>query len=111
MNIVWRESTGAADSATREVRAYHIDMTDRARKLRVWTGNTIYEIEVANGARQEVLIRGGLHFQTPRLARVAARFSPCELWRGSVCVGLCLEIRVEGEALITSPVRRIQIVR
>ena len=113
-NLDRAESANAAtpSSATREVREYHIDMTDRARRLRVSTKNTVYEIAVTDGARQEVLICGGLHFQMPRRARIAGtRFSSCELWRGSIYVGLRVELRVGDQALVTSPVRRIEILQ
>lgn len=93
-----------------QVETYEICINQPARALRVWTGNTLYEIEVTDAARQRVVIRGGSRFGEARAARIAgARTSAGALWHGSISVGRRLEIHVDGYAILTSPVRYIEI--
>ena len=91
------------------VEEYHVCIREPGRALRVWTCNTVYEIRVTDPARQRVVIRGG-HFGEAQLVRLAgARLSSTELWHGSIFVGLCLELHTDGRAVVTSPVRRIDL--
>ncbi len=79
-------------------------------RLLVQTANTLYELEAIDGPRLMVLIRGGRHFLEPRRAVVAgARRSSTEITLGAIHVGLPLEIHSEGQVIVTSPVRRIEL--
>jgi len=80
------------------------------QELRVWTANTLYELLVIDAARLNVLVRGGRFFAEARPALLAgSRSSPSGLRVGGIQVGLSLELHVDGQAIVTSPVRRIEV--
>jgi hypothetical protein len=85
-----------------------VDALDDMQPLTVITRNHLYEMFVVSGREGRVRIRGGRFFPDWREATLAG----CSLGgsflklRG-VYTGFCLEILVDGEAVITSPVQRL----
>jgi hypothetical protein len=76
--------------------------------LTVVTQNSLYELIVLDPARGLVRLRGGQFFPKWREAQLAG----CSLggsflkMRG-IYAGFCMEIHVDGETVITSPVLRL----
>jgi hypothetical protein len=87
-----------------------IDEMDDLTCLAVQTRNCLYEITILSGRSGEVLVRGGRFFRdfTQVLLSGASLGSSFLKMRG-IYLGLCMEIYVDGERLITSPVESIHI--
>jgi hypothetical protein len=104
--------TNERDASGRAVNCCQVALIGAFQELRVWTAHTLYELRVIDAARRRVLVRGGRLFAEARPARLAgARSSPCDLLTGGIHIGLPLELHVEGQAIVTSPVRRIELQR
>jgi hypothetical protein len=94
---------GFVDSSSAGV---HLPDLAPLTRLRVRTRNTSYLITVAAGCR--IYVEGGRYFPTP----IAAVLEGCSaggslLKIGCIAVGLCMEITVAGQRILTSPVRAI----
>jgi len=75
-------------------------------RLRVRTRNTSYLITVAAGCC--VYVEGGRYFPSPSAAVLEGCSAGGGLLKiGCIAVGLCMEITVAGQRIITSPVRAI----
>lgn len=71
--------------------------------LLVWTWNSLYRVVVMDGS--SVSVQGGTFFPAP----TSAQFDGASMGRGSVmtgwiCVGLLMELHVDGTRVKTSPV-------
>lgn len=85
-----------------------VDEVTAFQPLTVLTNNSLYELVVLDPARGQVRIRGGQFFPEWREAQLAG----CSLGgsflklRG-IYAGFCMELHVDGDTVITSPVRRL----
>ncbi len=85
-----------------------VDQLAEMQPLAVITRNHLYEIFVIAGPEGRVRVRGGHFFPEWREATLAG----CSLGgsflklRG-VYAGFCMELYVDGEAIITSPVQKL----
>lgn len=85
-----------------------VDQLPDMQPLTVFTRNHLYEIFVLSGREGRVRVRGGCFFPEWREATLAG----CSLGgsflklRG-VYTGFCMELYVDGEAIITSPVQKL----
>lgn len=87
-----------------------VDVMEDMEKLIIQTRNTIYEIIVIDGPSGEILVRGGHLFPelTPaHLAGATLGGSFCKM-RG-IYAGFRMEINVNGNRTLTSPVESIGI--
>jgi hypothetical protein len=75
-------------------------------RLRVRTRNTSYLITIAGDRR--IYVEGGRYFPSPTAAVLEGCSAGGSLLKiGCIAVGLCMEIAVAGQRIITSPVRAI----
>jgi hypothetical protein len=85
-----------------------VDTTPIFQTLTVVTRNSLYQLIVLDPARGLVRLRGGQFFPDWREAQLAG----CSLggsflkMRG-IYAGFCMELHVDGETVITSPVTRL----
>ncbi len=85
-----------------------VDSTPVFQTLTVVTRNSLYQLIVLDPARGLVRLRGGQFFPDWREAQLAG----CSLggsflkMRG-IYAGFCMELHVDGETVITSPVTRL----
>jgi hypothetical protein len=85
-----------------------VDAAPVFQTLTVITRNSLYQLVVLDPARGMVRLRGGQFFPDWRDAQLAG----CSLGgsflkiRG-IYAGFCMELHVDGETVITSPVRRL----
>jgi len=85
-----------------------VDALSAFQPLTVITTNSLYEIVVTDPAQGLVRIRGGQFFRDWREAQLAG----CSLGgsflklRG-IYAGFCMELHVDGDTVITSPVQRL----
>ena len=85
-----------------------VDTTAVFQALTVVTRNSLYQLIVLDPARGLVRLRGGQFFPDWREAQLAG----CSLggsflkMRG-IYAGFCMELHVDGETVITSPVTRL----
>jgi len=85
-----------------------VDAAPVFQTLTVVTRNSLYQLVVLDPARGMVRLRGGQFFPDWRDAQLAG----CSLGgsflkiRG-IYAGFCMELHVDGETVITSPVRRL----
>jgi len=89
-----------------------VDQLADMQPITVITRNHLYEMFVIAGTEGRVRVRGGLFFPEWRDATLAG----CSLGgsflklRG-VYAGFCMELYVDGEAIITSPVQKLTLTR
>jgi hypothetical protein len=89
-----------------------VDATPIFQTLTVVTRNSLYQLIVLDPARGLVRLRGGQFFPDWREAHLAG----CSLggsflkMRG-IYAGFCMELHVDGETVITSPVTRLTLTR
>jgi hypothetical protein len=89
-----------------------IDQMEELESLAVRTKNSLYEIVVLSGHSGEVLIRGGQFFPTLTPAHLAgSTLGGSFLKMRGIYVGLRMEINVDGERFVTTPVESIGMVR
>ena len=87
-----------------------VDRMQDMEKLEVRTRNSLYEITIIDGLSGEILLRGGsfLPELTPaNLQGATLGGSICKL-RG-IYEGLLMEINVDGQRLVTTPVESIEV--
>jgi len=88
-----------------------VDQLPDMQALTVITRNHLYELFVVSGAEGRVRVRGGNFFPEWREATLAG----CSLGgsflklRG-LYTGFCMELHVDGESIITSPVQKLTLV-
>jgi hypothetical protein len=88
-----------------------VDQLPDMQALTVITRNHLYELFVVSGAEGRVRVRGGNFFPVWREATLAG----CSLGgsflklRG-LYTGFCMELHVDGESIITSPVQKLTLV-
>jgi len=88
-----------------------IDRREDMEKLAIRTWNSVYEITIIEGRSGEILLRGGQFFPelTPaRLTGATLGGSFCKM-RG-IYVGFRMELSVNGQRIITTPVESIGVV-
>ena len=69
----------------------------------VWTRNSLYRLVVMEDSR--VSVQGGALFPQPTTAQVeGASLGRWFVMTGWICVGLLLELHVDGRRVMTSPV-------
>jgi hypothetical protein len=87
-----------------------LDEISAGQSVRVWTRNTVYDLQVVRPDSRKVLVRGGRYFPQPRVAHlVAFRRSTTDIHTCGVDVGCPLELHSGNELIVTSPVRRIAV--
>ena len=74
----------------------------------VRTRRSVYEVIVLSGDTGEVMIRGGQFFPEFRRATVVgSTFGGSCITLRSICVGLCLELRVDRKSFVTSRIQSV----
>ena len=85
--------------------AVHLDLCDPFERIAVKTRRSRYEVIVLSGAASEVLVRGGRFFPEFRRATLCGSTAGGSAIRlKSIEEGLCMELRVDGTTITTSPV-------
>ena len=87
-----------------------VDTLDVMDRVLVRTFNSVYEIIVQSGRRGEALVRGGRFF--PEFTRVhiaGSSLGGSFLKQLGIYVGLRMELFVDGEMILTSPVTAISV--
>jgi hypothetical protein len=97
---------------TREWRdGVQIDGLAELERLIIKTRNNSYEITVLNPATGDVLVCGGRFFPVETRARVnGASLGGSFLKLRGIYVGFSLELSVDGDTVVTSPVETIEAV-
>jgi hypothetical protein len=88
-----------------------IDQREDMEKLVIRTRNSLYEITIIEGRSGEILLRGGQFFTmlTPaRLIGATLGGGFCKML--GIYMGFRMEINVDGQRIITTPVESIGIV-
>jgi hypothetical protein len=88
-----------------------IDQREDMEKLVIRTRNSLYEITIIEGRGGEILLRGGQFFTvlTPaRLTGATLGGGFCKML--GIYIGFRMEINVDGQRIITTPVESIGIV-
>jgi hypothetical protein len=76
----------------------------------VRTRKSTYDIIVLSGDAGEVMVRGGRFFPEFRHATIAgSTFGGSSVKLGSICVGLHLELRVNGKSFVTSRIQAVSL--
>jgi hypothetical protein len=76
----------------------------------VTTRQSVYDIIVLSGDAGKVMVRGGCFFPEFRHATIAgSTFGGSAAKLGSICVGLHLEIHVDGKSFVTSRIRTVSL--
>ena len=74
----------------------------------VRTRSSVYEVIVLSGATAEVMVRGGRFFPEFRRATIAGSiFGSSAVKLRSICVGLHLELHVDGQSFVTSRIQSV----
>jgi hypothetical protein len=85
-----------------------VDQLPDLQSLTVITRNHLYEIFVISGAEGRVRVRGGNFFPEWREATLAgSSLGGSFLKLRGIYSGFCMELYVNGESIITSPVRKL----
>jgi hypothetical protein len=80
--------------------------------IHVRTRNSAYEIFLLDPNSGRALVRGGEYFAEPMEATVSgSTFGGCMLKAGWLGVGLRIEIYVNGQRTVTSPVQSLRVER
>lgn len=80
--------------------------------IHVRTRNSAYEIFLLDPNSGRALVRGGEYFAEPEEATVSgSSFGGCMLKMGWLGVGLRMEIYVNGQRTVTSPVQSLRVER
>jgi hypothetical protein len=88
-----------------------IDQMEELESLAIRTQNSIYEITILSGRSGEVLVRGGQFFSEFTPARLSgSTLGGSFLKMRGIYVGLRMEINVNGQRIVTSPVESIGVV-
>jgi hypothetical protein len=78
--------------------------------VRVRTRNSIYLIMTLQPGDTRAIVQGGEFLPDPTEARIAgATFGGSCLKVGWIAIGLCLELHVNDQYIITSPVREVAV--
>ena len=78
--------------------------------LHVRTVNSLYRVVALDPAEERILIQGGAYFPVPTEARLAgASLGGSMLKLSWLGCGLRMEVCVDGQRVVTSPVRSIEI--
>jgi hypothetical protein len=87
-----------------------VDALDVMDRVLVRTFNSTYEIVVQTGQRGEALVRGGRFFQEFTRVHIAgSSLGGSFLKQLGIYVGLRMELLVDGETILTSPVTAISV--
>jgi hypothetical protein len=74
----------------------------------VTTRGSVYDVIVLSGGRGEVLVRGGRFFPEFRRVTIAGSIvGACGVKLGHICVGLSLELLLDGRVIVTSTIQAI----
>jgi hypothetical protein len=87
-----------------------LDSCPRLERIAVKTRNSVYEIVVLSGASGTIVLRGGRRFPEFRRATLVGSVDGggSAVKVRAICVGLCLELRVDGKRYTTSRVEAVQ---
>jgi hypothetical protein len=97
-------------SAVRDVRGLAVGELPAITHLRVQTENTLYRLVVLAPGDSDVLVEGGRFFPVKTRARLeGSSFGGALLKLAWLGVGLRMELRCEGQRIVTSPVRWFEI--
>jgi hypothetical protein len=89
-----------------------LDALDEMDRLVVCTQNSRYEITVISSRSHEILLRGGQFFTEFTAARLAgSSLGGSFLKLGGIYVGFNMELNADGQVIITSRVRTIEVHR
>ena len=89
-----------------------VDDLDDLQTLVVETRNSTYEIVVMNARKADVLVRGGRFFPVYAPVQLSgASLGGSFLKLYGIYTGFSMELHTGGERIITSPVKRISIVK
>ena len=87
-----------------------VDTLDVMDRVLVRTFNSVYEIIVQSGRRGDALVRGGRFFQEFTRVHIAgSSLGGSFLKQLGIYVGLRMELFVDGETVLTSPVTAISV--
>jgi hypothetical protein len=88
-----------------------INEMDNLESLKVTTSNSTYEITIIGSRTGDVLVRGGRFFPDFTRVRLAgSSLGGSFLKMFGIYVGFRMEIHHDGQPIITSPVRSIELV-
>jgi hypothetical protein len=89
-----------------------LDSLDEMDRLVVWTQNSRYEITVISPRAHEILVRGGRFFAEFTAARLSgSSLGGSFLKLGGIYVDFSMEMNANGQVVITSRVRTIEVHR
>src|SRR5215475_551171 len=89
-----------------------LDTLDEMDCVVVHTQNSTYEITVISPRTNEILVRGGRFFPEFKAAHLAgSSLGGSFLKLGGIYTGFSMEINVDGQIIITSRVRAIEILK
>jgi hypothetical protein len=78
--------------------------------IRVQTKNSIYLIMTLQPGDTRAIVQGGEFLPDPKEARIAgATFGGSCLKVAWIAIGLCLELHVDDQYIVTSPVREVAV--
>src|SRR5580765_3495400 len=87
-----------------------LDSCNELQQIVVKTRRSAYDIIVLSGDAAEVMVRGGQFFPEFRRARIAgSTFGGSALRLRSICVGLHLELHVDGKSFVTSRIQAVSL--
>jgi hypothetical protein len=90
--------------------AIHIDSCPVFQWIVVRTRRSVYDIVVLGGDAGEVMVRGGRFFPEFRRATIAgSTFGGSAVKLRSICVGLRMELHVNGKFFVTSPIQAVSL--
>jgi hypothetical protein len=88
--------------------AIQLDSCPPFERIVVRTRRSVYDVVVLSGDPGEVMIRGGRFFPEFRRARVAGSTAGGSVLKlRSICVGLHMELNVNGKRFVTSRIQAI----
>ena len=89
-----------------------LDSLDEMDRLVVWTQNHRYEITVISPRAHEILVRGGRFFPEFTAARLSgSSLGGSFLKLGGIYVDFSMEMNANGQVIVTSRVRTIEVHR
>jgi hypothetical protein len=90
--------------------AIELDSCPPFQWIVVTTRKSVYDIIVLSGDAGKVMVRGGRFFPEFRPVTIAgSTFGGSAMKLRTICVGLHLEVHVDGKSFVTSPIRTVSL--
>ena len=98
-------------AAVGDVRGLAVAELPAITRLRVQTENTLYQLVVLGPRESDILVEGGRFFPVSTRARLeGSSFGGALLKLAWLGVGLRMELRCNGQRIVTSPVQWFEVV-